>query len=169
MVFVQVPFLPSKVQSVDSRRKPKGMTEQLERQKVWFVEGNIKTGKGIIKGLLPFVDIASSSDSSWQFGITGLSFVSKTNISQSVYLSSNLLQDIILTPSSQRQIWNPYVIHLRLSGLSNSYTLPLIWYTITNHYQNVEFYVTNLLDKKPFDANLEVSLTVVFRKIEKNF
>lgn len=138
-----------------------------ECQKVWFVQGNTKTGRGVIKGVLPYIDIASSN-STWQFSITGVSFVSKTNISQSVYFSSNLLQDIILTSSSQRKIWNPYILHLRLSGLSNSYSLPQNWYTISNNCANVEFYITNLNDNKPYELSVEFSLTVVFRKIAKS-
>ncbi len=135
----------------------------MNQRKVWFVEGNIKTGKGVIAGILPYDDITLSNHF-WQFSISGISFVSKTNISQSIYISTNLLQDVILTSSSQREIWNPYIHHLRLSGLSNSHSLPILWNPITSLSANVEFYIFNVLDKKPYILDAVLSLTVLFQK-----
>jgi len=137
-----------------------------QNQKVFFLQGSLKSS-GMVEANLPYEDLAFNK---WQVAIGSLSIDNKeaNSVNKLVLLSTNLVKDYRVDKFSEKQIWNPPIIHLKLmvaANSSSSFSLSQTFFNITNYTSPIIFYFTDATTNQPLLKNINVYLTILFKKI----
>lgn len=131
------------------------------------MSGNLKDGRGSLEGIFP--DCYNDPDipnCQWQVNISFISFISKNNvpIDNVVFGSTNLIRDYKVNDFGETEIWNPHILHLHLTGSSNSYSLGQSWLPLSNYLQKVVFYFTDMPGNRPFVVDVDIKVTLILER-----
>lgn len=138
-------------------------------KKVFFLSGNLKNGKGNLEGRFP--DCYNDPDNpkcQWQVNLSYISFISKSTspVNSLVYVSTNLIRDYKVNESGESEIWNPYLLHLNLTGTSNCISLSQTWLPLSSYSSKVVLYFTQISNNKPFVEDIDINVTIL---VERKF
>jgi hypothetical protein len=137
-----------------------------QNQKVFFLHGNLKSS-GLVEANLPYEDLAFNQ---WQVALGSLSVnnIEPKGVNKLVLISTNLVKDYQIDKFSEKQIWNPPLVHFKLSVQANSsnvFSLNQTFFNITNYTSPIVFYFTDPTVNKPILNNINVYLTILFKKM----
>ena len=140
-----------------------------QNQKVFFLQGSLKSS-GLVEANLPYEDLAFNK---WQVAIGSLSIDNKeaNSVNKLVLLSTNLVKDYRVDKFSEKQIWNPPIIHLKLmvaANSSSSFSLSQTFFNITNYTSPIIFYFTDATTNQPLLKNINVYLNRIPISVLKN-
>jgi len=136
-----------------------------QHQKIFFVKGNLKN-KGSVQNFLPYSDVAYNS---WQIQLSTLSYVNKDNaLNKIVLVSTNLVKDFTVDKFMQKEIWNPPIAHVKFQAKKNESVTVYVnqnFLNITSYSSIVAFDFVDAMTQEPVTGDVEVFLTIVFRKL----
>jgi hypothetical protein len=141
-------------------------TLDTQNQKVFFLHGSLKSS-GLVEAHLPYDDLAFNN---WQVALGSLSVDNKeaNSVNKLVLLSTNLVKDYRTDKFSEKQIWNPPLIHFKLTVAANSsssFSLNQTFFNITNYTSPIIFYFTEATSNQPLLKNINIYLTILFKKV----
>lgn len=142
------------------------MTFYSERH-IFFMSGNLKNGQGTLKSFFPDnYNDPEVPNCKWQVNISYVSFVANNRaaLNNLVFMSTNLIRDYKVNNAGQSEIWNPYVIHLRMTGSSHSFSIGPNWLPLSSFSRNVELFFTDASDNKPFLKDIDVKVTMIVER-----
>lgn len=139
----------------------------VSEKRVFFLSGNLKEGQGTLEGIFP--DCYNDPDipnCHWQVNISYISFITKNNlpINNLVFVATNLIRDYKVNSFGETEIWNPYILHLHLTGSSNTYSIGQSWLRLSSFSQKVTLYFTDMSDNKPFLTDVDIKATLILER-----
>ncbi len=137
-------------------------------KKIFCLSGNLKEGKGIIEGTFP--NCYSDNDNpkcEWQITVSFVSFLNKTGsqLSDLIFVSTNLIRDNKVNNLGETEIWNPYILHLQLSGSSNCFALGQNSFTLSSFSSSVKFYFFDMKSSLLFMQDIDIKMSIILTKI----
>ncbi len=136
-----------------------------QNYKVFYVQGSLKD-KGYIEADIPYDDLAFNS---WQVSLSYLSVYNKeaSTVNKLLLISTNFVKDYKTDKFSEKEIWNPPIVHVNLSlagSTSNCFPVNQNFFNITNYSPKIIFFFKDAVADKSFVYNVNVFLTVLFKK-----
>lgn len=136
-------------------------------KKIFFLSGNLKTGKGIIQGIFPSCyNEPEKIKCEWQINVSFISFVNKTasELKDVILISTNLIRDTKINELGETEIWNPHILHIQLSGNSNSFQLGQNTFSMSSFSTLVTFYFTEMKSNMLFTSDVDIRITIILER-----
>lgn len=134
---------------------------------IFFLNGNLKKGKGIIQGTFPpCYNEPDYRKYEWKINVSYISFVNKTDVqlNELIFVSTNLIRDHKTNSLGEAEVWNPYILHLQFSGNLNSIYCGQNTLTLSSFSSSVVFFFTDVKNNKLFSQDVDINITIILER-----
>ncbi len=136
-------------------------------KRIFFLSGNLKTGKGIIGGKFPnCYNEPDNRKYEWQINVSFVSFINKTEseLNDLIFVSLNLIRDNKINNLGETEVWNPYILHLQFSGNSNSAKFGQNSFTLSSFSTSIAFYFTEMKNNELCTLDVDIKMTIILER-----